>query len=165
MPLVNYDAEGTLTIGGILMNRPAFAIIGDERGSGGLVNLWADSDVRGKDRIVPTAAGVIPYPRRLTVTRHDLRLLVVGDVDQAGTPVADSADGLEANIEYIRTNVIAPVASSTGTRAATLVLPSAASRTADIHVLRAVTQSYLIRECEAVWIATIQISIPAGRFS
>lgn len=165
MPLVNFSREGTLTIGGILMNRAAFAIVGDERGKGGLVPLWADFDVRGQDRLVPSASGVVPYPRRLTVTRHDLRLLIAGDVDQAGTPVADAIAGLEANLEYVRTNVVAPVVSSTGTRSATLTMPSGATRTANIHVLRLQTESYLLSDCEALHVGTLQISIPAGRLS
>lgn len=165
MPLVNFSREGTLTIDGILMNRAAFAIIGDERGKGGLVPLWADFDVRGQDRLVPSATGVIPYPRRLTATRHDLRLLTAGDVDQAGTPITDAIEGLEVNLEYIRTNVVVPVVSSTGTRSATLTMPSGATRTANIHVLRLQTESYLLSDCEALHVGTLQISIPAGRLS
>lgn len=165
MPLTNYAAEGNMTIGGIDMNRPAFAIIGDERGEGGFVKLWADFDVRGEDRILPSATGVIAYPRRMTSKRFDFRLLVVGDVDQAGTPVADSRIGLQNNIEYIRANVLAPVVSSTGTRAASLLMPSGATRTADIHVLGLVTQSYGLQECGSLFVGTLQISIPAGRFA
>lgn len=165
MPLIGYEAEGNLTIGGIDMNRPAWAVIGDERGEGGLLKLWVEFEVRGSDRVLPSATGVIPYPRRMTVTRHDLRFLVVGDVDSAGTPVADTRSGLRANLEYLRTNVFAPVASSTGTRAATLTVPGGANRTADIHVLRVQTQSYYIDECGSIWVGTLQISIPGGRFA
>lgn len=165
MPLQNYEAEGNLTIDAIDMNRPAFAVIGDENGANGLVQFWADFDVRGEDRLLPGATGVIAYPRRITAKRFDLRLLVVGDVDNAGTPVADSRIGLQNNIEYIRSNVLAPVVSSTGTRAATLTLPSGATRTASVHVLGVVTQSYGLAECGSIWIGTLQISIPAGRFA
>jgi hypothetical protein len=165
MPLVNYEVEGNLTIGGIDMNRPAFAIIADERGEGGFVQLWADFDVRGEDRLLPSATGVIAYPRRITVRRMDFRLLVVGDVDQAGTPVVNTKVGLQNNLEYIRANVLAPVVSATGTRAATLLMPSGATRSADIHVLGVVTQSYGFGACGAIWVGTLQISIPAGRFA
>jgi hypothetical protein len=167
MPLAGYDAEGNLTIGSIDMNRPAWAVIGDERGEGGLLQLWADFDVRGEDRILPSAAGVIAYPRRITATRKDLRLLVVGDVDHTGAPTVDSLIGLQNNIEYIRSNVLEPVVSTTGTRAATLLLPSGSTRTANIHVLGVVTQSYgFAAGCGgAIWIGTLQISIPAGRFA
>lgn len=167
MPLAGYDAEGNLTIGSIDMNRPAFAVIGDERGEGGLLKLWMEFAVRGEDRILPSATGVIAYPRRMTATRFDLRLLVAGDVDQTGAPTADSLIGLETNLEYIRSNVLAPVVSSTGTRAATLLMPSGATRTANIHVLGVQTQSYgFAAGCGgAIWVGTLQISIPSGRFA
>ena len=164
MPLTNYNLEGSMTIDGISMNRPAFAIIGDERGVGGYVQLWADFDVRGQDRLLPGAVGVIAYPRRMTARRMDFRLLVAGDVNQAGTPVADSKIGLQNNLEYIRANVLEPVASSTGTRTAVLTLPSGATRTAEIHVLGVVTQSYLLADCGTIWVGTLQINIPSGRF-
>lgn len=168
MPLRNNDIEGTLTIGGISMNpaNGAWGVLGDERGEGGLVKLWADYDVRGEDRLLPGATGVIPYQRRMTVTRHDLRLLVVGDIlGETGAPVADSRSGLRANLEYLRVNVFAPVVSTSGTRAATLTVPGAAARSANIHVLGVVTQSYGLVECGSIWVGTLQISIPLGRFT
>lgn len=167
MPLSYNFLEGSMTIDGIAMNNAfgAWGIIGDERGQGGYLPLWADFDVRGKDRILPTAVGVIAYPRRVTATRRDFRLIVVGDVDRLGAPNTDPIAGLQANLEYLRTNVIAPVATTTGTRAAVLTMPSTATRSADIHVLGVVTQSYNLASCGAIWIGTLQISIPSGRFT
>jgi hypothetical protein len=168
MPLVNNAIEGTLTIGAISMNpaNGAWGIFGDERGEGGLVHLWAGFDVRGEDRILPSATGVIAYQRRMTVTRHDLRFIIVGDViGQTGVAAPDATVGLATNTEYIRANVLAPVASSTGTRAATLTIPGAATRSANIHVLGMVTQSYKLGECGAITVNTLQISIPTGRFA
>jgi hypothetical protein len=168
MPLVQNAAEGTLTIDSIDMNpaNGAWGIIGDERGTGGYVQLWADFDVRGEDRILPSVTGVIAYQRRRTVTRHDFRLIVVGDViGQTSTPETDTRVGLEENIEYLRENVIDPVNTMSGTRSATLTMPSGNTRIADIHVLSVTTQSYLLRECDSIWIATMHISIPVGRFA
>jgi hypothetical protein len=165
MGLTNFQPEGNLTISGIDMNRSAWAVLGDERGEGGLVRLWFEFDVRGEDRILPGVTGVIAYQRRITAKRHDLRTLVVGDVDQAGNPVADPAIGLENNLEYLRANVLAPVATSTGTRAAVLTLPSGATRTADVHVLGMTTQSYMLGPCGSILVGTLHISIPTGRFS
>src|SRR5690606_32265604 len=142
---VNNAPEGTLTIGSISMNpvNGAWGAFGDENGQGGLVHLWSLFDVRGEDRILPSATGVIPYQRRMTVTRADIRFIIVGDIiGQTGVPASDAAVGLATNTEYIRANVLAPVASSTGTRAATLTIPGQATRSANIHVLGMVTQSY-----------------------
>lgn len=173
MPLRGNANDGVLTIGSISMNptNGAWGIIGDERGEGGLVKLWVDYDVRGQDRILPSATGVIAYPRRMTATRHDLRLIVVGDVIGAtSAPSADTRSGLRQNLEYLRTNVFAPVVSTSGTRAATLTVPGAAARTAAIHVLGVVTQTYNLTPASdgcglSIWIGTLQISIPGGRFA
>lgn len=164
MPLTNYEAEGNMTIDGIDMCREAFAIIGDERGVGGFVQLWADFDVRGEDRLLPSVTGVIAYPRRITAKRFDFRLVVVGDVDAGGTPVSDSRVGLEENLAYIRENVLVPVVSASGTREAVLLLPSGSTMEADIHVLGVVTQQYNLVECGSIWIGTLQTSIPGGQF-
>jgi hypothetical protein len=167
MPLLHNARDGILTVSAISMNpaNGAWGVIGDERGEGGLIPLWTDFDVRGQDRILPSATGVIAYPRRMTVTRHDLRLLVVGDIiGSTSVPETDTDEGLEVNLEYLRANVFAPVVSATGTRAATIGMPSGATRSANIHVLGVKTQSYGFGECGAIWVGTLQISIPAGRF-
>lgn len=168
MPLQNNQLEGQLTVGGINLNpsNGAWGVIGDERGEGGLLQLWTDFDVRGEDRVLPSATGVIAYPRRMTVTRHDLRLIVVGDViGETSAPASDTRVGLRTNLEYLRTNVWAPVVSSTGTRSASLTLPTGGPLTGDIHVLGVVTQSYHYEECGSIWIGTLQISIPGGRLT
>ena len=167
MPLQNTTLEGTLTIGGISMNpaNGAWGIVGDERGQNGLLQLWASFDVRGQDRILPGAPGIIPYPRRMTVTRHDFRLLITGDViGQTGAPATDAIEGLATNFDYLRANVIDPVVSSTGTRASTLTVPGQASRSADIHIIGFVIQSYQLAECGSIAVTTLQTSIPLGRF-
>lgn len=168
MPLVNTTIEGTLTIDAISMNpaNGAWAVLGDETGKGGLVHLWAGFEVRGEDRLLPGAPGVIAYPRRLTKTKHDLRLLIVGDViGQTGAPASNTTEGLATNIEYLRANVIAPVVSTTGTRAATITVPGAASRAASIHVLGMKIESYMLGDCGSIAVTTLQIDIPAGRFA
>lgn len=168
MPLVHNANEGSMTIDSIDMNptNGAWGIVGDERGQGGYVPLWAGFDIRGDDRILPSVTGVIAYQRRRTVTRHDLRLIVVGDIiGQTSTPETDTRVGLEENIEYLRENVIDPVNTMAGTRSAILTMPSGNTRIADIHVLSVTTQSYMLRECNSIWIATLHISIPSGRFA
>lgn len=159
-----YDCEGTLTIGGISMNRPAWAVLGDETGAGGLLQLVTTASQRGQNRTVPSAAGTIAYRRRLTTTSHELRLLVVGDVDQNGAPVANPQQGLAINLSYLYTNVVAPVASATGTRAATLAIPGLATLTADIHVTGLLQTEYHIGQTTSAWVGRLQIEVPAGRF-
>lgn len=168
MPLQNTALEGTLTVDSFALQNAfgAWGVCGDEQGRGGLVHLWTKFDVRGDDRKLPGAVGVIAYPRRMTVTRHDLRLLVCGDVNgTTGTPYTDPAEGLAENLELIRAGILVPVVSTTGTRAATLTVPGMSNRTAAIHVLGQVIQSYMITFCQSVAVTTLQISIPGGRFA
>ena len=162
--LNSYDCEGTLTIGGISMNRLAWGVFGDEEGQGGLLPLWFQTEQRGQDRLLPGATGVIAYRRRETVTQHELRILVVGDVDSAGAAVSDHAEGLAANLAYLESNVIQPTNLTDGTRAATLTVPGQATRSANIHVLGLVPQSYRLASAGSLFIGTLQISIPSGRF-
>lgn len=168
MPLVHNANEGTMVIDSVSMNpaNGAWGIIGDEQGKGGYVQLWAEFDVRGQDRILPSVTGVIPYQRRRTVTVRNLRLIVVGDViGSTGTPEPDTRVGLEENIEYLRENAIDPVNTQAGTRSASLTMPSGNTRIADIHVMDVTTQSYKLSECGSIWIANLRISIPSGRFA
>lgn len=168
MPLAFNDSEGALVIDGISMNpaNGAWGVFGDERGQGGLFRLAVEFDVRGEDRILPSVTGVIAYQRRMTVTKIDLRLIVVGDVDGVtGLPVSDSRIGLLDNLDYLRANVWDPVDTATGTRSATWTAPDSSVRTAEIHVLGVKTDTYLLQECGgSLFIGKLMISIPEGRF-
>lgn len=164
--LEGYSCDGSLTIDGISMNRPAWAIQGDETGQGGFVRLWSWFDVRGDDRLIPGANGMRPYRRRITPTRHDLRILITGDVDENGVANANALIGLEENISYLTTNVTLPVASATGTRAAVLAMPSGSTRTADIHVLGLDIEGVYVDEARhTVAEGRLLISIPGGRLA
>ncbi len=167
MPLAHNDNDGILTIGTVSMNpaNGAWGVLGDKDGQGGLVQLWVEYDIRGQDRILPGVPGVIAYQRRMTVTRHDLRFLVVGDIDgQTSLPVMDQRIGLQDNLSYLHEEVFAPVDSSTGMRYASLEMPGGELREAFIHVLGVKTQTYHLNECGSIWIGTLQIDIPGGRF-
>ena len=168
MPLLHNDNDGVLTVDGISLNpaNGAWGVYGDKQGKGGLVQLWVEYDVRGEDRILPSVTGVIAYQRRMTATKHDLNLTVVGDViGQTGAPAMDQRVGLQTNLEYLRANVFAPVATMAGTRAASLSMFTGGPRTADIHVLKVTTETYHLHECGSIWIGTLHIDIPEGRFS
>lgn len=162
--LSDFACDGTLTIGGESMNRPAWMIGADERGEGGLFQLITEVEQRGEDRLLPSATGVIPYRRRITRTTHQLRLVVVGDVDETGADVADHNAGLDANLAYIITNVVAPVASAAGTRVATYVTVGGRSLTADVHVTGLRQKEYALGR-NAIWIGDLLLSVPGGSFT
>lgn len=159
-----YDCDGTLVIGGISMNRPAWAISADEVGEGGLLQLITNVEQRGDDRLIPTASGMMPFRRRITRTTHELRMLVVGEVDANGTEVVDHSAGLTANLRYLFTNIVAPVATPEGTRLASYTAPDGATTTADIHVTGMRQSSYRLGP-SAVWEGQLLISVPAGVFA
>jgi hypothetical protein len=157
----DFACDGSVTIGAISMNRLAWMIGGDEDGEGSLFDLLTLVEQRGEDRILPTATGVLAYPRRRTKTEHELRLVVVGDVDQTGATVADHTVGLQANLAYIMANVVAPVVSSTGTRTFTWTTPAGTSLTGPVHVT-GIRKRTLVLGQNAMWIGRLLISIPAG---
>lgn len=122
--------------------------------------LWQEAAQRGKDRVLPAVDGVKAYRRRRDVTVHTLELVIVGDITYTGSTPSSTLVGLETNYWYLRDNVVAPTTGD-GTRAATLTLPSGTTKTANVHVLELkpgqTSNNYML--------ATMDISIPAGRFA
>lgn len=160
--LENYDCEGTVTIGGVSMNRPAWALFGDEQGNGGLLPLIFRADQRGEDRILPFAGGVVPFQRRTTATRHDFRLTVTGDVDSAGAVNVDSEAGLVTNLAYLWTNIVKPTALTDGTRTFSYTAPGGTVRTGTVHVLGLEPVRYHLNGRSSIFVGVLQVSIPAG---
>jgi len=153
--LVDYGCTGTLTINSIVMNGPAWDITD-------LTELWHVIEQRGEDRVLPGAAGVIPYQRRETVTRIDLELVIVGSVNQSGTPFDNVITGLRTNIDTLMTSVVNPPGSGGGTRAASLTVPGASTRTSNVHVVGLRRTSMLLdpANLRAAWEGILQLSIP-----
>ena len=155
MPKLTYNtAAGDLTIGGVAMNGPAWKVLN-------LYELWLPANVRGSDRILPGTAGVIAYQRRATVTVRSLQMLVSGTHDRTGAAVADKYEGLQANVDYLITNVVAPTGTSDGTRSAVLTMPDGTTRTEPVHVLG--LELGTISEDGSWTKAVLELSIPSGR--
>lgn len=163
--LSNYDCEGTLTIGGISMNRPAWCIQANENGNNGLFQFLTLAEIRGQNRILPGATGVLPFRRRVTETRYALRLLVTGDVDETGAVNADPIAGLVDNLDYLWTNVIDPPSTGNSLLAASWTPPGSAARTADIQVERCEPSGYNFDDTGSLWVGLMTIIVPEGRFS
>ena len=145
---------GNLTIGGIAMLNPAFKVQN-------LPELWLPANQRGTDVIRPGVSGVKARLRRDTVTVRTLRLLIVGSADTSGAAVADLFEGLQANMDYIRANVVAPTGLTDGTRSVVLTMPDGTTRTESAHVQQ--MEVGRISENGAWALATIELSIPSGR--
>lgn len=162
----DYDWEGTLTIAGFSMNRPAWMIVGDETGEGGLVDLITGGERRGENRVLPMQAGVVGYPHRLTDSRYDLRLAVNGDVNSSVVETSNSQQTLNTNLALIRSTLFESASpAADGTLAATLVIPGWGTKTAGIQMIGLQRQRYNASDEEAIWVGTLQIQIPDGRFA
>lgn len=164
--LANYASEGTLTLNGVSFTNPAWTVCADENGEGGLLQLWGlMSDRRGEDRVLPTATGVVAYPKRRTVTPYSLRLIVIGDVNSSGVANADDRVGLQTNLAAIKAVIDTASTGTAGTVTATLTRFTGASLTGAVHVLKLEQQRYGLSESgkEGSWYeGTLQLSIPAG---
>lgn len=153
--------EGNLTLNGIPMKTRAWTCPD-------LTPLWLPATVRGQDRILPGAQGVIPHRRRRTVTQYALDFRVCGIANMDGVITTGTGNGpaefeqLEFNMKYLRDNVLDPriVPNLDGTVPGVLTMPSGAIRYADVHVLGFtvnVRVSHILQ-------GTLDISIPSGGF-
>jgi hypothetical protein len=150
-------AMGTLTISGVNMHTYGWNVL-DVR------DLWTVVAVRGQDRLVPGVSGLRAKRRRITATTHSLPMVISGLHTPAGIEVTDPDARIiqfQDNLDYLMTNVVAPVATTAGTRAASLTMPSGGTRTANIHVLSITPGTWT----PAVLRCTLDISIPGGKFT
>lgn len=147
---------GSWTITSTLMCGPAWRPVS-------LEELWLPAPNRGKDRIIPGAAGAVAKPRRKDSRTVGVPLWISGAVNQAGTPNADPIEGFQANIDALNAGVVTPPTLPTVTRTSTLTMPNAASRTAAIVV----EDFEFTREdgFGAFGRAVLTITIPAGEHS
>lgn len=157
---LDYDTvTGELLISGYTMHGPGWCLTD-------LTALWTEAQVVGEDRPIPDGDAV-PYRRKITITEHSLDLVIGGDTDQTGVEYASPWVGLEENIAWLQANITDPPATTAGTRAAQLIMPSGEIRTADIHVLPIRLGPPLAADPNdgAIFAATLQIIIPDGRFT
>lgn len=162
-----YDCEGVLTIGGVSFNNPAWACVSNDRGENGLIQLLGlGADRKGADREIPHGIGGIAYPRRRRPTRYDLGMLICGDVNSAGVENADAWAGLVTNVLALETVIDNVADGASGLQAATLAI-GGQNLAANIHTL-AIQVEWAIRQDhtnQALISATLQISIPVGKFA
>jgi len=131
-----------------------------------LAPLWTSLARRGRNRLLPTAAGVIPYRRRTTEIDVLLDFAVCGEVDKSGTYYADPWVGLQANLEELHDQIFADPATTAGTRNTRLTMPSGVDRTGNIHWLRLEHRQTLEGENTetgdhgVIWLGSIALSIP-----
>lgn len=162
----DYDFEGTWSIASFAMCRAAWAVLGDDSGTGSLFQFITGGERKGEDRELPYLNGVVGYKRVLRGTRYDLRLLVNGDVNSTGVAFGDSQTGLATNLALIRSSLFeGATEAADGTLASTLIIPGWGTKTANVHMIGLEFQRMNMWSDMAVWEGTLQISVPAGRFA
>lgn len=143
---------GEVTIGGVFMHTPAWAILD-------VTPFWLPAEVRGSDRLLPGVTGVRAYRRRRTVTERQLQLVIIGEFDHTGAENANPWAGARDNVDYLRDNVIDPTNVGDGTRACHVELPDGALLDGNIHVLGLERDGPLV---DGGGLYTMTISIPLG---
>lgn len=149
-------ALGDLVISSTTMYCAAWIIVDPSR-------LWTMGDLRGSDRPLP-GGGTIAYPRRPNATKITLPMHISRTHDRLGAAYAvDGYEGLESNINYLRTNVTDPPNLGTfpdGSRPATLTMPSGSTRTAHLNDFKLTIGQAL----PSMVFATLEFSIVEGVF-
>lgn len=152
---INVDATevyGTLTIGGVLMHRKAWAIID-------VTPLWLPADQVGEDLFIPGKVdGRIALPRFKEVTERQLPLVIDGRFGPGGSENANELKGLKDNIAYLRANVVSPVGGN-GTRVFSLTPPGGG--TPDVGYAH-VTHLEVGGKLGAMATAVFTVSFPGG---
>ncbi len=143
-----------LEINGVPLATPAWRITD-------LTALYDAPEVKGDDLDVSHGV-MIPKLRRVTRTRKVFPMVIYGQWDQEGNFNGDNARlGLLTNVDYLLTNVVLPSAVGDGTHTAIWHLPGGGTRTAQVHVIPPLRLGAASRTSQ---LATLDISVPAGRF-
>lgn len=143
--------DGSLTINGVLMHCPAFAVVD-------VTPLWDGPAWRGEDLLVPGVQGRTPRPRRRDYTEKSLPMVIDGLFTPAGAQHGSERGGLRSNLFYLRTYL----AEGTLVTASLTPPPGVAGSptTASVYVLNI----EIGEKSGAIWPAMLDLGIPNGAF-
>lgn len=145
--------DGRLTIDGVVMHCPAFAVVD-------VTPLWESPKQRGEDLLIPGRPGQLPNVRRVDATPVTLRMVIDGRVQRSGAVwTCGEREGLRRNVLWLRQHIADPTNTGDGTRALTLTTPDQSSTltgSATIEGLRVGTKA------GPIWRATLELTLPTG---
>lgn len=107
---LSFDVVGAFPA--VPMNTPAWDVVDYS-------SLYDGPPVVGDDRPIPGSPGRLAVAREVDELVVALPLVVYGDRSYDDLPYADARIGVRANLDYLRTNVVLPPGTSTGTRPVT----------------------------------------------
>lgn len=154
MPTIT--ASEYLTINSVPLATPAWKTVD-------VAPLFDSAPQRGENRVVPHANGRVAYLRRNDEWPIQLNLVIFGAYDQNGVLASNKRLQLLTNIEYLKTNVVAPTGTGDGTRTAVWTQAGGTTKTAPVHVLR-LTCAQIVPGSASVR-AVLELVVPAGQFT
>lgn len=123
--------------------------------------LWLPAQQRGDDITQAAVNGSHPVQRYKTATRRQLELWVSGTTPYTGSPLSNSADTLQHNVQHIKATV-APTGTGDGTRSIS-VTSDWGTATGTVHVIG--LRFGQVDE-RGLWLsAVLELSIPAGELT
>lgn len=123
------NESGLLTINNIDLESACWGILSD------LVPLWFIQAVHNDGGVhIPGAIGDLWYPVDVAASTYQLQMMIIGNVNLDGDPYADAWEGLEANINQFRNEIVDPLTTNRGLQPAVLTMPSGEERVADVYV-------------------------------
>lgn len=158
--LVHYGKSGTLTLNGVSMNCPAWDIPN-------LTVLRSNRETTGSNARIAGLVGSRAKRRRYAEVEFQLAGFLIGHATRLGVAVVAANEGLQANIDYLLTNVVDPVAEDGDPSIpAVLTVPGQANRAADV-------QAEFVFGDEvgnAAWTRArvpfvLRLTVPVGRFA
>lgn len=150
---------GALTINGTSMHTYAWNVA-DIR------PLWMPQAYRQGNVVIPHATGQRAYPYRVDQAEHQLPMFLTGVVDAAGNLHPNRYKGLNDNIDALLSAILTPPSAPTATVSASITMPDATVRTANVQVLGLIMQPTLAaRENPKVTLAALHLIVPSGYFS
>jgi len=124
--------------------------------------LWGIGGLRGEDRVIPFADGKSPLRRVRDDWREVVPIVIYGDFDQNNVAQSNTRTGLQANIDYLRDNILTPNTTDPGTWTLKLHMPDSTIRTAECFVL---PPMQLVPLSPMAVRGVLDILIPAGKLT
>jgi hypothetical protein len=127
-------------------------------------DLLSGPVLRGDDVVMPTAAGVRPYPRRIDVAVRSLSVVVDGRFDEDGDPYDDPFEGMIVNRDYLRANLGIGLTTGDGTVPAVFNRGDLTDLAGDVTVL-AMSDWQTVAAREGFGSFRLDLSIPDGELA
>ncbi len=148
-------ATGTLTINGVNLHTYAWCALD-------LRPFYMPQAYRVNNVTIPGAHGKRPYRYWIDEATYDVPMFITGRVNSAGTPNANPFLGYQTNILYLTAHLLTPPTGATYT--ASILLPSAATISADVQVLDFKYQAF-DPQARFFQKASLTVRVPAGLFT